>query len=235
MVFVKQSAKRFWIRSWTLPEQASFPNLEIMWMVSFCSGGWSVLAVVTRFFASALTWTFGTSPDMSVHNPRRNSHEPKHFIKEYNSATVVESAVFLIFWLSLLTRLSYDIPSSDDRSRDSARNPVMPLCEDPSSLFRWEASGNPTMPNGPVSGQNWSFTGCDLSCLASLLRAFTSPIVGEAALEAHLEKLVATLKLFPTLQPSFVPEGSCTRSALQVYNGGLPSCIVPLGSPPAPK
>ena len=69
------------------------------------------------------------------------------------------------------------------------RNTVMPLYDDPSSLFRYEASGNPIILNGPESGQNWSFTGCDLSCLASLLRAFTSPIVGEAAFEAHLENV----------------------------------------------
>ena len=43
--------------------------------------------------------------------------------------------------------------------------------------------------HGPVSGQNWSFTGWDLSCLASMLRAFSSPNVGEAAREAHLENL----------------------------------------------
>ena len=36
---VKQSAKQFWVemwaRSWLLPEQASFRNMEIMWIVSF--------------------------------------------------------------------------------------------------------------------------------------------------------------------------------------------------------
>ena len=31
---------------------------------------------------------------MSIHNLRRKWHEPKHFIKEYNSATVVESSLF---------------------------------------------------------------------------------------------------------------------------------------------
>ena len=38
--FVKQSHKQFWVgmwaRSWILPEQASFRNMEIMWIVSFC-------------------------------------------------------------------------------------------------------------------------------------------------------------------------------------------------------
>ena len=53
-----------------------------------------VLAVVTRFFASVLMWMFATSPDISIHNPQRNWHEPKHFMKEYNSATVVESTFF---------------------------------------------------------------------------------------------------------------------------------------------
>ena len=37
--FERQSAKQFWVgmwaRSWVLPEQASFRNIEIMWIVSF--------------------------------------------------------------------------------------------------------------------------------------------------------------------------------------------------------
>ena len=80
----------------------------------------------------------------------------------------------------------------------------MPLCEDPSSLFRQEASGHPIILNGLVSGQNCCFTGCDLSCLASILRAIKSPLVGEAAFEAHLDSFVATLKLFSTLQPIYL-------------------------------
>ena len=48
-------------------------------------------------------------------------------------------------------------------------------------FFGKEASGNPIILNGSVSGQNCSFTGCDLSCFASLLSAFTPPIVGQAA------------------------------------------------------
>ena len=59
-----------------------------------------VLAVVTRFFASVFMWMFAASPDLSIHNPQRNWHERKYCMKEYNSATVVESTVFLIFWLS---------------------------------------------------------------------------------------------------------------------------------------
>ena len=102
--FVKQTAKQFWVemwaRSWILPEQVSFRNMEIMWIVSFCSGKGIVLAVVTRFFASVLMWISATSPDMSIHNPRKNWHETKHFMNEYNSATVVESTVLLIFRLS---------------------------------------------------------------------------------------------------------------------------------------
>ena len=102
--YVKQSAKQFWVemraRSWILPEQVSFRNMEIMWIVSFCSSKGIVLAVVTRFFASVLMWISATSPDMSIHNPRENWHETKHFMIEYNSATVVESTVLLIFWLS---------------------------------------------------------------------------------------------------------------------------------------
>ena len=98
---VKQSAKQFWVemraRSWIRPEQVSFRNMEIMWIVSFCSGKGIVLAVVTRFLVSVLMWISATSPDMSIHNPRKNWHETKHFMNEYNSATVVESTVLLIF------------------------------------------------------------------------------------------------------------------------------------------
>ena len=86
-------------------------NIEIMWIVSFSSGQCIVLVLVTRFFASVLMWRFTTSPDMSIHNPRRNWHEPKHFRKEYSPTTIVESTVFSIFWLSWSIRLPYDIPS----------------------------------------------------------------------------------------------------------------------------
>ena len=82
---------------WRLPEQVSFRNMEIMWIVSFCWGKRIVLAVVTRFFASVLMWISATSPDMSIHNPRKNWHETKHVMIEYNAATVVESTVLLIF------------------------------------------------------------------------------------------------------------------------------------------
>ena len=41
--FVKQSGKQFWVRmwarSWIFPEEASFRNMEIMWMVFFVQGG----------------------------------------------------------------------------------------------------------------------------------------------------------------------------------------------------
>ena len=102
--FVKQTAKQFlvetWARSWILPELVSFRNMEIMWIVSFCSGKGIVLAVVTRFFVSVLMWISATSPGMSIHNPRRNWHETKQFMNEYNAATVVESTVLLIYRLS---------------------------------------------------------------------------------------------------------------------------------------
>ena len=124
-VFVKQSAKQFWVemwaRSWILPEQVSFRNMEIMWIVSFCSGKWIVLAVVTRFFASVLMWTSGTSPDMSIHSPRRNWHETKHFTNKHNSATVVETTVLVIIWLSWSTILPYETPSSEECSRISGK------------------------------------------------------------------------------------------------------------------
>ena len=118
-----------------LPEQASFRNMEIMWIVSFCSGKWIVLAVVTKFFASVLMWISATSPDMSIQNPRRNWHEPKHCMNEYNSAPVVESTVLSIFWPTQSTKLPYDIPSFEEWPRSSAKSTAMPLREDPSSLF----------------------------------------------------------------------------------------------------
>ena len=132
----------------------------------------------------------GSSPDRSIYIPRRNWHEPKHFMKEYSSATAVESTVFFLsfgFHNQLDFHMTFHLLV--DRSRDSAENTARPPCEDPSSLFQLEASGNRIILNGPVSGQNRSFTGCLLSCLASLLSASTSPIVEEAAIEAHLENL----------------------------------------------
>ena len=51
---------------------------------------------------------------------RENWHEPKHFMKEYSSATVVESTISLIFWLSQSTRLPYDIPFFEYCSRNFA-------------------------------------------------------------------------------------------------------------------
>ena len=76
---------------------------------------------------------FATSPDMYIHNPLRNWHEPKHFIKEYSSATVVDRTAFFIFQLSQSIRLPYVISSLDDRSRDSAtqKKNVIPRCDGP--------------------------------------------------------------------------------------------------------
>ena len=115
--FVKQSDKQFWVevwaKSWILPEQASFRNIEITWIVSFCSGKWIVLAVVTTFFASVLMWIFAISPDMSIHNPRRNWREPQQFMKEYSSGgrhSIFNPLTFIfnqtsighsVFWRSL--------------------------------------------------------------------------------------------------------------------------------------
>ena len=157
-IFVRQSAKQFWVgmwaRSWILPEQASFRNIEIMWIVSFCSGRWIVLAVVTRFFASILMWI------LQLHriDPSRTHGE-----SGMNQNTS---------WKSTVLPLSYD------RSRDSAKNTVLPHSEEPSSSFLWEASRNPSILDGPVSGHYRRFTCCDLICLANLLRDVTSPIVG---------------------------------------------------------
>ena len=49
-----------------------------------------------------------------------------HFMKDFDSATVVESTAFLIWWLSKWIWLPYAIPSLEDGSRDSAKNSVMP-------------------------------------------------------------------------------------------------------------
>ena len=106
-------------QEYSLREQAPFRNMEIIWIVSFRSGKWIVLAVVTSIFASVLMGICATSPDMSIQNPRKNWHEPKHFMNEYNSATVVESTVLLIYWLSQSTRLPYDSPSFEECSRNS--------------------------------------------------------------------------------------------------------------------
>ena len=54
------------------------------------------------------------------------------------------------------------------------------------------------------------------TCLANLLRAFTSPIVGEAAFEAHLENLKRHWNCVLLLQPIFsVRESFYTLCALQ--------------------
>ena len=73
-------------------------------------------------------------------------------MKEYSSDTIVESTVFF----NLLTFI-VNWTSCDDRSRDSAKTLVMPLCEDPSSVSQWEAVRNPIVLNGPVSGQELKF------------------------------------------------------------------------------
>ena len=75
-------------------------------------------------------------------------------MKEYNSATVVESTIFDLQRLivnenSLTTFCLLTITHAI-----LIKNTVLPLCEDPSSLFRLEASGNPIILNGLVTGQN---------------------------------------------------------------------------------
>ena len=103
-------------------------------------------------------WIFATSPDRSIHNPRRNSLEPKHYIKDYSSATVVMNK-FLnpLAFTAHQTPMWHPIPWT-----------VMSVSAKPSS-FPLETSGNPSVLNTPLSGQR-SFTGCDLICLANTLR-----------------------------------------------------------------
>ena len=123
--FVRQSDWQFWVelraRSWMLPEQSSFLNIEIMWIVSFCSGKWIVLAVVTRFFASVLMWIFAISPDRSIHNPRRTDMNQNTSWRSTAQSQQWRARSFKIFWLSKSIRLPYDIPSFAYRSRDSAK------------------------------------------------------------------------------------------------------------------
>ena len=192
-------------RSWILPEQASFRNM-LMWIILFCSGKWIVLAVVIRFFASVLMWMFATAPDMSIHNPWRNWHEPQHFMNKYNSATVVESTVFLIFWHSWSIRLRYDIPSFDDRLCDSAKK----HCH--ASLWRSIF----VISVGGIRKSNYSQRSCEwpelkfhwlwleLSC--QLVESFHITSCWRSCLWSTSGKLVATLKLCPTLQPIYLSQ-----------------------------
>ena len=117
-------------------------------------------------------------------------------MKEYSSATAVESTVRAIFWLSKSIKLPYDIPSFDDRTRDSAKNTTMPL----SSTAPWVARTE------------------DLSCRANLFRAFTS-MVGDDAFD-NIWRICSNTEIvsYPATNLS-VPESFCTSCALQGYNG----------------
>ena len=93
---------------------------------------------------------------------------------------------------------SHVIPSIDDRSRDSARNTVMPLweesfslflCDYPASLFRQEASGNPSILNGLLSYQNWGFTGRDFMLSHERVESLHVANCLRSCHEAHLENL----------------------------------------------
>ena len=52
-------------------------------------------------------WISATSPDRSIHNPRKDWNEPKHFMNEHNSETVVESEVLLTFFTFVLIKTSF--------------------------------------------------------------------------------------------------------------------------------
>ena len=78
----------------------------------------------------------------------------------------------------------------------------MPLCEKPSLVFRLEASGNPTILNGPVSGQNWSFTGCELS--RQLVKSLHNTKCWRNSIWNTSLTRVAALELCPTLQPIYL-------------------------------
>ena len=76
------------------------------------------------------------SPDKSIHNSQKNWREPKHFKNNTILPRLLRERSFWSFDFCSQMRLPYDTPSFEERSRTSARNPVMPLCEDPSSLLR---------------------------------------------------------------------------------------------------
>ena len=92
----KQSAEDAYGRSSICPEQDSFLNIWIIWIVSFCSGKRVVEVVVTRLFPSVRMWIATHAALMSIHKPRRNWQVPKHFVKEYSSDTVVDSTTRFI-------------------------------------------------------------------------------------------------------------------------------------------
>ena len=134
----------------------------------------------------------------------------------------MESTVFLIFWPSKSIGLPYDIPSSDDRSRRSAKNTVMPRCEDPSSLFSVRGIGK----------SNYSQRSCewpDLKFLQavtwSVLLVCWEPRITNCwrrCLWGISGKLVATLELCPTLQPIYLSQKTSVpcvhcKSAMDIF------------------
>ena len=96
----RQYSLAMWLKSSKWPVLLSCLNICIKWWVSFCSGRCVVWAVVTKLFASVLMWMGTISPLMSAQSARKNKQVPKHFIKAFNSATVVDCVVVVILWLS---------------------------------------------------------------------------------------------------------------------------------------
>ena len=141
---------------------------------------------------------------------------------------MVVSTVFLIFWLLQSIKLTYDIPSFDDRSRDSAKNTVMPHCEVSSSLFLWEASRNPSILNGPVSGNIEASLAVTWSVPPNWWETWHRQLL-EKLPSKHNWKICGSIGTVSHTVTNFsVPVSFCTLFALKEYNGGLPSCFVPL-------
>ena len=72
-------------------------------------------------------------------------------------------------------------PSKNRSSRFWLKHCHASSVKNSSSLFLWKASGNAIILDGPVRGQNWSFTGCDLWAV--------SPVCSELSHHQLLEKL----------------------------------------------
>ena len=67
------------------------------------------------------------------------------------------------------------------------RTTVMSVSEEPSSLFLWETSRNPSILNSPSEWPVFKRHCLLLDLCRQIIERLTSPSVGEAAIEAHLE------------------------------------------------
>ena len=128
--------------------------------------------------------------EMSIYNPRRNWHEqPKHFKKEYSAATVVDRTSYAHPFTFENYQTPTWHPSFDDRSTQ--------LCQEHFHASFWRATHvisirstkksmySQRSSEWPILKLHWLWL--DLS--RQFVGRLTSPIVGEAPIETHLEKL----------------------------------------------